>query len=106
MEFRYVGFEQQQNVRSYQFDVTKNGQPARRIIVTADISLFQQNHVGIQEGPRLCVGKLAANLERNIGGPHELTAADLRSHVNACILAEAQRALMRKPVWRHRPPEE
>jgi hypothetical protein len=102
MEVRYLGFEQQQNSRSYQFDVVEKGQPARRFIVTADLSLFLIHRVGIQEGPALSASKLAADLERNFDGVHELTAEDLRAHANARSLAEAQLAEKRKS-FRRRP---
>lgn len=96
MEVRYLGFEQQQNARSYRFDVVEKGEPARRFIVTADLSLFHTYGVVIQEGPSLCVDKLVADLQRNFAGAHELTAEDLRSYVNARSLAEAKRAELRK----------
>jgi hypothetical protein len=38
MEGRYLGFEQRQNARSYRFDVVEKGPPARRFIVTANLS--------------------------------------------------------------------
>jgi hypothetical protein len=96
VEVRYLGFDQQQNARSYRFDVIEKGQPARRFTVNADLTLFLTHHVGIQEGPTLSASKLAADLERNFDGPHELTSEDLRSHANARTLAEAQRAEMRR----------
>jgi hypothetical protein len=101
MEVRYLGFDQQQNSRSYQFDVVEKGEPSKRFIVTTDISLFHSFGVVIQEGPSLCAGKLLADLEGNFDGPHELTAEDLRSYVNTRSLAEAKRAEMRKTPRRH-----
>src|SRR5579862_1664326 len=101
MEVRYLGFEQQQNARSYRFDVIEKGQPARRFVVTADLSLFLANRVGIQEGPNLSASKLAADLEKNIDGAHELTGEDLRSHAVARAQAELKRAEMRKGPRRH-----
>ena len=103
MEVRYLGFEQQQNARLYQFDVVEKGQPSRRFIVIADLSLFLTHRVGIQEGPALSASKLAADLERNFDGVHELTAEDLRAHANARSLAAAQRTQMRKPPPRRHP---
>ena len=96
MEVRYLGFEQRQNARSYQFDVVENGGSSRRLIVTADLSLFHTHRVVIQEGPSLCAGKLISDLERNFAGTHELTAEDLRAYVNARSVEEAKRAEMRK----------
>ena len=37
MQLRYLGFDQQQNVRSYRFEVTEEGQPRRRFTVNADM---------------------------------------------------------------------
>jgi len=105
MEVRYMGFEQQQNSRSYQFDVVEKGEPSRRFTVTADLSLFHTHGVVIQEGPSLCAGKLLADLEKNYAGAHELAEEDLRSYVSARLLAEAKRAEMRKTP-RRRPPAE
>jgi len=106
MEVRYLGFEQRQNARAYQFDVLEKGEPSRRFIVTADLSLFRVYGVLIQEGLSLCSNKLVADLERNFAGPHELTVDDLRSFVNARSLAEAKRAEMRKAPRRRPAPAE
>ena len=103
MEARYLGFEQQQGARSYQFDVVEKGQPAKRFIVTADLSLFQTHRVGIQEGPALSASKLLADLESDCAGAHELTAEDLVSYVKARSMAEARREDMRKDPRRHPP---
>jgi hypothetical protein len=103
MEVRYLGFEQQQSARAYQFDVVEKGQLAKRFIVTADLSLFQTHGVAIQEGPALSASKLVADLESDFAGPHEITDEDLLSHVKARFLAEARRAEMRKAPRRRRP---
>jgi hypothetical protein len=104
MEVRYLGFEQQQGARSYQFDVVEEGQPAKRFIVTADLSLFHTHAVGIQEAPALCASKLVADLERDFAGAHELTAEDLLLYVSARSLAEARRAEMHKAPRRRPSP--
>lgn len=96
MEVKYLGFEQRQNARSYQFDLIAKGAPSKRLIVIADLSLFHTHVVGIQEGPSLCAGKLVADLKRNFAGPHGLTGEDLRWYVNTRSLSEAKRAEMRK----------
>ena len=106
MEVRYLGFEQQQSARSYRFDVVEKGQPTRRFIVTADLSLFRRHGVGIQEGPALSANKLAANLQSEFAGAHELTAEDLLSYANARSVAEARRAEMRKAPRRRLSPGE
>jgi hypothetical protein len=97
MEVRYLGFEQQQSARPYQFDVVEKGQPAKRFIITADLSLFQNHRVGIQEGPALSASKLVADLESDFAGAHELTAEDLLSYVNARSLTEAKKEMRRAP---------
>jgi hypothetical protein len=104
MEVRYLGFDQQQNARSYRFDVVEKGQPPRRFIVTADISLFHSAGVVIQEGPGLSASKLLADLEKDFAGTHELTADDLRAYVDARSSADAKRAEMRKTPRRRPTP--
>jgi hypothetical protein len=96
MEFRYLGFEQHQNARDYQYDVLVKGEPVRRFIVTADLALFLAHHVGIQEGPSLCAQKLANDLEQSQEGTHKLTEDDLRAHTAARATAEARKAEARK----------
>ena len=103
MEVRYLGFEQQQSARSYQFDVVEKGQPAKRVVVTADLSLFHSRGVGIQEGPALSASKLVADLESDFAGPHEITDQDLLSHMKARFLAEARRAEMHRAPRRPSP---
>jgi hypothetical protein len=104
MEFRYLGFEQSRNARTFGFDVTEKGQPARHFSVTADMALFLTYHVAFQEGPSLSAAKLAADLEHKIEGvQHELTLDDLRSHSEARIAALAERAASRKPARRRIP---
>ena len=102
MQVRYLGFDQQQNARSYRFEVTEEGQPTKRFTVNADMALFLAHRVSIQEGPTLAASKLTVALGRNFDGVYELTLEDLRSYVNARSIAEAQRAERRKPS-RHRP---
>ena len=104
MEVRYLGFEQQKSARSYRFDVVEKGQPAKRFVVTADLSLFHTHGVRIQEGPALSASKLVADLESDFAGAHELTGEDLLSYVNARSLAEARRAEMRKAPRRRPSP--
>jgi hypothetical protein len=101
MNLRYLGFEQRQNARAYQFDIVEKGQPPRQFVVTADLSIFLTYRVGLQEGPALSATKLAANLESNFDGAHELTGEDLRLYVSARLLAEAERAEKRSRGRRH-----
>lgn len=96
MEIRYLGFDQRQNSRVYRFDVRIGGRLPKEISVTADIAVFRDHSVGIQEGPSLSGNKLTADLERGWEGEHELTAADVRAYADAKALAETQRAGARK----------
>jgi hypothetical protein len=96
VEIRYLGFEQKQNSRVYRFDVRTDGRLTKQVSVTADISVFRNHSVGIQEGPLLSGNKLTADLERGWKGEHELTAADIRAYADAKALADAQRSGLRK----------
>ncbi len=102
MEIRYLGFDQRQNSRVYRFDVRIQGALTKEVSISADISVFRDHHVGIQEGPILCGHKLTADLERGWEGDHELTAADVQAFADTKALADAQRAAARKAP-RHRP---
>ncbi len=102
MEIRYLGFDQRQNSRVYRFDVRIAGQLPKEVSVAADISIFRNHSVGIQEGPVLSGNKLAADLEKGWEGEHELTAADVEAFADSKALADAQRAGARKAA-RHRP---
>jgi len=96
VNIRYLGFEQMQNSRVYRFDVRTDGSLTKHVSVTADISVFRNHSVGIQEGPSLSGSKLTADLERGWEGEHELTADDVRAYAEAKALANAQRASTRK----------
>ena len=96
MEIRYLGFDQRQNSRVYRFDVRSDGRLTKQVSVTADIAVFRNHSVGIQEGPFLSGNKLSADLERGWEGEHELTAADVRAYADTKALADAQRAGTRK----------
>jgi hypothetical protein len=96
VEIRYLGFDQRQNARAYRFEVREKGLPNRQLAVIADMDVFRNHSVGIQEGPTLSGNKLTADLEKGWEQEHELTAADVRAYANSKSLAEAQRAAARK----------
>ena len=101
MEIRYFGFDQRHNARVYRFDVRADGL-TKQVSVTADMVVFREHRVGIQEGPFLSGNKLTADLERGWEGEHELTAADVRAYADNKAHADAQRAGARKaPRRRH-----
>jgi len=79
---RYAGFEQTDGIRSYLFQHISPGEKHRMIAVSADMSLFTQHRVRIQDGPALClyVLKLAQDAP-----PSEPLSA-LRSLTNQYIL--------------------
>ena len=96
VEIRYLGFDQRQNSRVYRFDVRNDGRLGKEVSISADISIFRDHSIGIQEGPFLSGKKLTADLQRGWEGEHELTAADVRAYADAKALADAQRASARK----------
>jgi hypothetical protein len=59
---RYMGFDQVASIRSYKFERTAMGEETEMFIVTTDLTLFAKHHVGIQEGPTLCLHLLTAEL--------------------------------------------
>jgi cold shock CspA family protein len=59
---RYMGFDQVASIRSYKFERTSLGEETEMFIVTTDIALFTKHHIGIQEGPTLCLHLLTAEL--------------------------------------------
>lgn len=89
MELRYMGFDQTQNTRCYRFDRLVRGEPTIRLTITADLALFLEHGVRIQEGPALCADKLAADLALSRMGQHQLTNEDLIAHFQARTRAEA-----------------
>ena len=96
MELRYLGFDQQKNVRAYRFDVLVKGEPTRHCVVTADLALFLTHRIGIQDGPGLCSTKLTSDLEDVTREVHELTDEDLRAHAVAREDAALRKAAARK----------
>ena len=101
MEIRYLGFDQRQNSRVYRFDVRNDGRLAKEVSISADISVFRDHSVAIQEGPTLSGNKLTADLERGWEGEHVLTAADVQAFADTKALADAQRAGARKAPRHH-----
>jgi hypothetical protein len=102
VELRYIGFDQKKNTRAYRFKGVIDGEAPAFFVVTADLALFLTHRIGIQEGPGLCVHKLAADLQNSVSGDHELTNDDLLAHANARALAGALKAA-RKTGPRRRP---
>src|SRR5437667_1681378 len=57
---RYVGFDQTKGIRTYRFERTSVGAETESFAVTTDMALFTKHHIGIQEGPGLCLHLLTA----------------------------------------------
>ena len=96
MDLRYMGFDQRANCRVFRFDIMPKGEATRQAVVTADIALFLQHRIALQEGPTLCAGKLNADLDGQIAGEHVLTADDMRAYTEGRAAAEAKRAEARR----------
>src|SRR5437773_5999775 len=60
---RYVGFDQTKAIRTYRFERTSMGEETETFAVTTDMALFTKHHIGIQEGPGLCLHLLMAGVE-------------------------------------------
>jgi cold shock CspA family protein len=98
---RYMGFDQVASIRSYKFERTALGEETEMFIVTTDLTLFTKHHIGIQEGPTLCLHLLTTELatagadER----PHfqcSFTEQNMLSHV-ASRPAPGTRSHARRP---------
>jgi hypothetical protein len=77
---RYVGFNQAGSLREYKFERIAPGEPTQTLIVSADLALFRKHHVGIQDGPALCLRALEAGADVHpLRRP--LTEQDLLAHL-------------------------
>jgi hypothetical protein len=74
-------------------------------VVTADLAMFLQHRIGIQEGPGLCARKLASDAQTPPIENIELTNDDLRAMVDARAVADARKAELRRSGPRRRPTE-
>lgn len=106
MELRYMGFEQTQNTRCYRFDRMVAGEAPARVTITADLALFLEHRIQIQEGPTLCARKLAADLATSQTGDHRLTDDDMTALVRARAVEEARKIESRGKRSRQAPKTE
>jgi len=103
MELRYLGFDQHANIRTYRFDRMVKGEPAARVLISADLDLFRKHQVSLQEGPGLCARKLSEAPPPLAGdGGHQLTNEDLLGFANHRAAAELRRATIRRIGARRR----
>jgi cold shock CspA family protein len=79
---RYVGFKQAGAMREYRFERVAPGEPTQTVVVSADLALFRKHHIGIQDGPALCLRAL----EGGAGMQHlrqALSEADVLAHLSS-----------------------
>lgn len=93
-----MGFDQARNIREYKFDDVAADGTITHFVVRADLGLFVRYHVGLQEGPALCLKKLSADLELIQPLPHELTGGDLAAYASARAAAVERKTRSRR--WR------
>jgi cold shock CspA family protein len=60
---RYLGFEQTGNVRAYKFERLSPGGEKQTATVSTDLALFLTHHIGLQDGPVLCLRLVTAELD-------------------------------------------
>jgi cold shock CspA family protein len=86
---RYVGFDQQKNIRTYRFERFSPGELTEHFLVDTDMVLFGQNKVKLQEGPALCLHLLAHALGPEPAipqNPYSVTA----QHMLAFLASEGE----------------
>ena len=96
MELRYLGFDQKQSTRAYRFEGLTQGEPTIQLVVTADLGMFLEHRIGIQEGPSLCAHKLASDAQTPRRANLGLTSDDLRALVEARVVAVNRKAELRR----------
>jgi cold shock CspA family protein len=93
---RYVGFEQTGNVRKYNFERLTPREETIRAVVSVDMALFLKHHIGIQDGPMLCLRLVMAELDSsNASGEapfrRSLTDHDMQYHLASRPTPEKKR---------------
>jgi len=112
MQFLYMGFSQQANVRCYRFQgVMPRERPTKmtkniELMLSADMALLAQHRIRVQDGPTLCLQILGASL----AGPEDnairfasyaITREDVSAFASARNAIEESKLARRK---HHRPP--
>lgn len=87
MHLEYMGFEQDANIRKYIFHRIAHGEETKVFVLGADLALFRRNHVGLQEGPAMCVRVLMAELEAVENSPPLLRRALTDENFQAYLIA-------------------
>jgi hypothetical protein len=108
MQFRYMGFSQQANVRRFRFQGLK---PAERLTkpsnnidfeLSADMALLARYRVRVQDGPSLCLRILTFALSAGEDNApqfasYAITQGDVAAYTDARNGAEELKAVRRKP---------
>ncbi len=83
---QYMGFRQVNSVREYIFHSVEFGQETKVYVVFTELAMFPKHHMGMQEGPMLCLRKLSAELEEAAGATarrRAVTDADMSQYMAA-----------------------
>ena len=82
---RYLGFDQQGGVRSYRFEQILRDEENMTFTVTSELALFTKHHVGMQEGPAICLQLLMIQLASGETGQRRLNCSladqDMLAHL-------------------------
>ena len=82
---RYTGFEQSGSIRIFRFEQIVPGEERKVFLVTADLDLFTKHHIGLQEGPALCLRLLTTDSDAPAqNGPQlrcSLSDRDMLAHI-------------------------
>ena len=82
---QYMGFDQTGSLREYRFRQISRGEKTLEFIVKAELGLFIKHHVGMQEGPAMCLHLLSGRSDAS-GAParaaaDSLTDTDMLAHL-------------------------
>ena len=86
---RYLGFDQQKNIRTYRFERFAPGELTEHFLVDTDMVLFGLHKVKIQEGPALCLHLLAHALGPEPAGPQSPYSVT-EQHMLAFLASEGE----------------
>lgn len=111
MQFLYMGFSQQANIRSYRFQgVVPRERPSKtgknlEFLLTADMALLAKHRIRVQDGPTLCLQILGAAFTGEEDhapqfASYAITLEDVSAFASARNAIEESKAARRK----HRPP--
>jgi hypothetical protein len=111
MQFLYMGFSQQANVRSFRFQgVVPRERPTKmaknlEFLLTADMALLAQHRIRVQDGPTLCLKILSAGITGEESqvieyASYAITIDDVSAFASARNALEESKIARRK----HRPP--